>query len=438
MKLILLFFILLPSSGFAQEAKTANETESNKSEDISRPNKNVPVEQSPTDQMITSRLTKIIQVTGWVENLNVSSEEGVVRLSGQVGKQSQKEWVEKLAHDTDGVVAVLDNLDIKTGSWFDFNPAKSETESLIKKGLRYTPYFATSLAVFLFFLFLASLVGKGARRTVKKRIQNPLLVEIIAKLMTLPVILLGLYLVLRTAGLTGVAFTLMGGTGVIGLVAGFAMKNILENYFSGVLLSLRHPYDIGDKVDINGKVGTVQQLTTRGTVLVDADGNHIIIPNSLVYTGMIINKTANPASRIKFLVNVAYQENLGEVRQRICEILSGHKEVLEKPEPLAVVETFGPSGVDIGVYFWINASKSSSLKVQSALMEQIKLTFERDGIDMPGIPKQVALTKDDFDTPNKNGAAVADAYNEKTSPEHTEVLQEAERGRQIDMGDRLM
>jgi small conductance mechanosensitive channel len=380
--------------------------------EFSVPDQNVQVTKSPTDQQIASRIQKILEVTKWFNNLSVECREGVVVLKGRAKQKSHSEWAEKLAQNTEGVVAVLNNFDVKTADWFDLAPAKAEAENLIRKTLGYTPYFLASILVFALFIFLAVFVQRLGRRTAEKRVQNPLLIELVAKLFALPVLILGIYLVLKISGLTGMALTILGGTGALGLIVGFAMKNILENYFSGIMLSLRNPYTTGDIVEIGGKQGVVQKLTTRGTILVDFDGNHIIIPNTIIYGNLIVNLTANPSIRIKFKINIPHDDDIAKTRQVIMKVLRSVPEILTKPEPLTLVEEFVPNEIVFQVYFWIDSKKTSYTRIRSLVMELVKNALS-DSRKI--VPRPILETK------NESGA----------------LLNEASRGRHMDQGKDL-
>lgn len=97
------------------------------------------------------------------------------------------------------------------------------------------------------------------------------------------IILLGLYLFLRLAGLTEFAVAIMSGTGLIGLILGFAFRDIAENFIASLLLSVQRPFKIDDVIEVDGRLGIVKKVTARATTLVDYDGNHIQIPNATVY-----------------------------------------------------------------------------------------------------------------------------------------------------------
>lgn len=105
-------------------------------------------------------------------------------------------------------------------------------------------------------------------------------------------------------GATGLLGALIGTAGIIGVGLGFALKSTGENYFASILLSLRQPFDPHDLVKIDDQDGRVVRLSSRATVLLDFDGNHVRIPNSKVFNATIINYTRNPERRFWFKLEV--------------------------------------------------------------------------------------------------------------------------------------
>ncbi len=284
-----LFFSLAVNAQLGAGAGSTTPAETKESSGIARSEKDVPVPQPKPDSAIAQRLTRILTLTGWFENLKVTSQEGIVTLSGKVSAVSQRDWAVDLANDADGVVAVINKVEIAEGGWFDLTSTKNELKSLWKSFFAFIPHLVIALVILSFSVVLFRIFSGLNKKFWATRITNPILTEVVGKLGALPILLLGLYLVLQVLGLTGLAFTLLGGTGALGLIAGFAFKNILENYFSGIMLSLRKPFVIGDMIEVAGEKGIVFKMTTRGTTLIDAEGKHILIPNSTIFTSIIRN-----------------------------------------------------------------------------------------------------------------------------------------------------
>jgi len=103
--------------------------------------------------------------------------------------------------------------------------------------------------------------------------------------------------------------TLLGGAGVLGLAISFAVKDSMENYISSIMLSIRQPFRAQEHVVINDYEGVVVRLTSRSTVLMTLDGNHLRIPNATVFKAVILNYTRNPQRRFDFVLGVDAEDD---------------------------------------------------------------------------------------------------------------------------------
>lgn len=202
-------------------------------------------------------------------------------------------------------------------------------------------------------------------------------------------ILLGVYVFLKLAGLTEFAVAVISGTGVIGLILGFAFRDIAENFISSLLLTVQRPFRLGDVVQINAFLGVVQKVTSRATTLVDFDGNHIQIPNASIYKGVIKNLTANPKMRGHFVIGIGYDNDAKAAQSLARQRLDSHPDVLDDPEPQVLVHELGSSTLNLKVYFWVDAEQISVLKMASVLMRDIVAEFTQAGISMPDDAREV-------------------------------------------------
>lgn len=203
--------------------------------------------------------------------------------------------------------------------------------------------------------------------------------------------LVGFYLVLRIAGLTQLALTVVGGTGLIGLVLGIAFRDITENFLASLFLSFQQPFREGDLVEVANATGYVQRLTSRTTVLMTLDGNQLQIPNSTVFKSTIRNFTSNPNRRDDFIVGIGYEGSIPFAQEVALKVLAEHPAVLTEPEPLVLVENLGPSTVNLRVYFWLDGSRHSWLKVKSSVIRQVKRAFQESGISLPDEAREVTF-----------------------------------------------
>ena len=245
------------------------------------------------------------------------------------------------------------------------------------------PGLALGIVVMAVFIFLAPHAASLLVKPMTRTTTSPLLRSVIQRSISLVLMLLGIYLFLFLAGLTGFAIAVVSGTGVVGLILGFAFRDIAENFISSLLLTIQRPFRIGDIVQINDFTGIIQKVTARATTLVDFDGNHIQIPNATIYKGVIKNLTANPLMRGHFVIGVGYDADIQRAQQIAQSVIGEQQNVLTDPEPQTLIDTLGASSYNVKVYFWIDVEKTSVLKMSSVLMRNITTAFLDADISMP-------------------------------------------------------
>jgi small-conductance mechanosensitive channel len=259
--------------------------------------------------------------------------------------------------------------------------------------IRSLPWIALFLGMVVFAAFVARLAARLAGKFLEHRIATPLLSNVTAKALGFVVFLFGLYLAMQIAGLTNIAVTVLGGTGIVGLILGIAFRDITENFLASIFLSLQRPFRLGDLVEIQGTTGYVHQLNTRTTVLMNQSGNHVQIPNATVFKSTIRNFTSNPNRREEFVIGIGYEDRVAHAQEIALRVLAAHPAVLKSPEPWVLVDRLGSATVDLKVYFWLDGSVHHYAKVRSALMRLIKRAFQDAGISMPDPQREVIFPK---------------------------------------------
>lgn len=369
---------------------TQSPPESTEDTELSVP-QSVDVEPVNEDSDIAVRLTRIMEATEWFEQPAVTVDEGVVFLQGKAKSNQQKEWAGQLASKTKDVVAVVNRIEILEKPIWDLSPAWQELEVLSAELVRNIPLILVGLVLLVATWWVSKWAVVGSRHVFQRRLRSQLLSDVAARTVAVPVFLLGLYLVLRVSGLTRLAVTVLGGTGLVGLVIGFAFKDIAENFLASVLISMQHPFTRGDLIEVAQYKGYVQSVNTRATLLMTMDGNHVQIPNSTIYKETIVNYTANPNGRFQFSVGIGYEDSIAEAQSIALRVLREHSAVLAEPEPLILVEDLGPATVNLTVFFWTNIQEYSGLKVRSAVIRRLKHAFDEAGISMPDEAREVVF-----------------------------------------------
>ena len=176
---------------------------------------------------------------------------------------------------------------------------------------------------------------------------------------------------------------LSGGAGVIGIALGFAMRDTIENYVASLLLSLRQPFRANDWVQIDTYEGRVIRLTSRATVLMTLDGNHLRIPNGQVFKAVIVNFTRNPQRRFHFDLGVDADDDARAARQLGRDTLAGLEFVLSDPPPEARIIEVGDSNVVIRFLGWVDQRDTDWWKAQSQAIPAVKGALEDAGFGLP-------------------------------------------------------
>ena len=388
----------------------------------------IEVSEPPNDSAIETRLQSILEATTWFESIDLRVDSGVVYLSGSVADENHKTWAADLVRNTEGAVAVVNNIDLIEASPWDLRPALEQIKELAASVFRSLPLILIGVVLLIVTWFIARGTLHAANRTLFSRISSQLLRDVLSRAASVLVFVLGLYVVLRISGLTGLAVTIIGGTGLLGLAIGFAFRDIAENFLASVLISIQRPFAMGDLIELDGHVGYVQRVNTRATLIMTRDGNHVQIPNAIVYKQTIVNHTANPRSRETFIVGIGYDDSIAEAQSTALRILNEHPAVLDDPEPLVLVETLAASTVNLRLLFWVDIETYSNQKVRSAIIRQTKAALTDAGISMPDEAREVVFPhgvpvsmREGADRPADDALEAA-----ARTPEDTEAAHEAE------------
>ncbi|MFH5830949.1 mechanosensitive ion channel domain-containing protein [Halalkalibaculum sp. DA384] len=377
--IVLLLLITMPHSVLAQ---VQNQTETTEPDETAAPER-VDVAPVADDSQIRDRLARILTATEWFENPQVEVNDGVVFLSGSTETGDYKRWAGDLARNTQDVTAVVNRIDILDPDIWDYQPAYTGLQELWRNIMSAIPFLIFGIVVLVIFWGISVLVAKGARAYLVNRQMNDLLQDIAARGIGIFVFLLGIYIVFHVADLTNVALTILGGTGLLGIVLGIAFRDITENFLASIFLSVQNPFHAGDHVEINNNIGYVQRLTIRATLLMTLDGNHLQIPNSIVYKSSILNYTSNPNQRFSFVIGIGYDASVTSAQDLATKIFEEHPAVLREPEPLVLVDKLAPSTINLMFYVWVDGSKHNVLKVKSSVLRQIKTAYLAEEVSMP-------------------------------------------------------
>jgi small-conductance mechanosensitive channel len=166
----------------------------------------------------------------------------------------------------------------------------------------------------------------------------------------------------------------------IGSVAiGFAFKDILQNWLSGLLILYRQPFRSGDQIRSGEFEGTVERIEARATLIKTYDGQRVVIPNSDIYTRAVTVRTAFPMRRSEYDVGIGYGDDIEEACRVILEALRQIDGVASEPEPEAFAWALDASSVNIKVRWWSESHRLNVVHVQGRVLTAIKRALSDAG-----------------------------------------------------------
>ncbi len=351
----------------------------------------IPAEQVSLDEEIRARLQAVFDRVSSLSDVTVSVDAGVVRLSGTVTQRAAVDQAVELARSLDGVVFVDEQIE-ETAS---LAARMGATWDRLRGGtwgfLATLPLMVVALAIVLAFSFLGSLVGRGRVLGVIGD-RNPFLQGLVGRLLQFGAVLAGVLIALELLDATALVGAVVGTAGIAGLALGFAFKDIAENYLAGVLLSIRQPFAKSDHIAVGGYEGKIVRLTAREVILMTLDGNHVQIPNGIVFREAVTNYSRNPRRRFSFLVDVDPETDLSAALDLGLDTLGAMSGVMEDPSPHGVVHELAASTVQIRFFGWVDQRVADFARVRSEAIRMVKQAFDAAAISMPSPEYRVAMS----------------------------------------------
>ncbi|MEA1892966.1 MAG: mechanosensitive ion channel [Campylobacterota bacterium] len=193
------------------------------------------------------------------------------------------------------------------------------------------------------------------------------------------IVISGAVIAFSSLGISSQQFALI--FGALGVGIGFGLRNIIANFVSGIIMVFERPVQIGDTIEVDGTMGSVQSIGARSSVIKTFDGSEVIIPNADFIAKEIINWTLSNEHRRK---TVEFKVALGNDIEKILEIIKdvaiSHPDVLKDPAPLATFKGFGEYHLSFKLYFWLS---DNLIVAHSEISIEIYRKLQEAEIEMP-------------------------------------------------------
>lgn len=169
--------------------------------------------------------------------------------------------------------------------------------------------------------------------------------------------------------------------GAAGLAIGLALQGSLSNFAAGILIVIYRPYKVGDYIQADNHLGTVDDIQIFSTVLKTPDNKLVIVPNGSIMNGSIVNFSNQDKRRVDIIASCSYEDDIDKVKSVLADILSKDDRILSEPMPRIAVSELADSSVNLIVRPWVK--NSDYIDVYYSLLEEIKKRFDQEGISIP-------------------------------------------------------
>lgn len=245
------------------------------------------------------------------------------------------------------------------------------------------PYLVAGLVILLLTWLITAVIGRFGSKLLARSKMRKSLRDLVIRLWVIAIWFLG-FLFAAMVIFPGLTPTkALGGLGLLSVAVGLAFKDIFENFFAGILILWRFPFEEGDFIECNGLMGKVVQVAVRNTTLRKTSGELVIVPNSELFKNPVDVLTDRGMRRITIIAGVAYGEDVAESVAVITDAVKSC-ETVRQDQPIEIFpQAFGASSIDIEVTWWSGASPLDVRRSRGEVVTVVKKALDTAGIEIP-------------------------------------------------------
>ncbi len=242
--------------------------------------------------------------------------------------------------------------------------------------------------ILLFFLviWLSIVVSRAIRAILDDDVLSRMSLEkgvprMISAVVTYALVTIGVLLAVNAVGMPLDQLTIIFSAFSVGI--GFGLQNVVNNFVSGIILLFERPVQLGDTVEVGGRIGVVSSMGIRSSHISTFDGAKVIVPNGSLISNEVVNWTlTDKKRRIEIISGVAYGSDVHKVQQLLLEVIDQHPDVIKDPKPMVLFNHMGESSLDFRMLFWTDKF-DDWVRIRSEVIFMVHDTLYREGISIP-------------------------------------------------------
>ncbi len=246
------------------------------------------------------------------------------------------------------------------------------------------PNLTVAVIVLTAFFVLARFAQKVTNNIIGRFSERQALKQFVPKIVLFVMVGMGIFLALSILKLDKTITSLLAGAGIAGLALSLAFKESATDIMGGLFLIFRKPLKIGDIIETNGVMGTVEKIKLSKTIIQSFQGQQVYIPNKMVIQDVLTNYSSLHKRRVDIELGVSYADNLKKVKNVLLELINDLPFIRKQEEVSVFFEEFASSSIQLKLMFWIDyPDEPSFLQARSKAIMTIKKAFDQHDITIP-------------------------------------------------------
>ncbi len=271
---------------------------------------------------------------------------------------------------------------------------RQSLEESLSNLMDFLPELTLAIIIFVIGHFVIRKLKSIIRHRVIRRSGEALTAQFTGDIIGLVFYLLLLTFCINILGFSSLTSKLLAGAGLTAFIIGFALKDIGENFLSGIILVFNRPFRTNDIIEIDGIQGRVLHISLRETIVKTADGRDVYIPNADILKKPLQNYTIDDQLRDVFVFPIFFENDISAVIQRIHEVINQFPTVLSEPRPIVQIQDFDGGTVNIRISYWydLEGSRKMNRILRSEIMLAVFENLREAGVGMPNHVQDISLS----------------------------------------------